>query len=123
MWALAAPRSFFDDFPAGALTWIHQLRKYNEHLTRDVGAFNLAFAVLFVWAAVTLDRRVVRAVTSGWFVFALPHLVFHLFHLDRYSTSEAISQSVALGLGALLPVVLFSWASRLDEGRSFGRFL
>lgn len=42
-WALFAPRSWYDSFPAGeGHTWIKALGPYNEHLSRDVGALFLA---------------------------------------------------------------------------------
>ena len=31
VWALLAPRSFFDDFPAFGRTWVALLSPYNEH--------------------------------------------------------------------------------------------
>jgi uncharacterized protein YbjT (DUF2867 family) len=48
--AVLGPRSFFDDYPLGR-GWVAGLPPYNEHLTTDVGAFYLAFAVLLGWAA------------------------------------------------------------------------
>ena len=36
LYALLAPRSFFDSFPLGR-GWVEALPAYNEHLTRDVG--------------------------------------------------------------------------------------
>jgi hypothetical protein len=44
--ALLVPRRFFADFPFAA-HWVDRLGTYNEHLTTDVGAFYLAFSVLF----------------------------------------------------------------------------
>lgn len=115
VWALAAPRSFFDDFPLPSLAWVSQLPRYSEHLVRDVGAFNLAFAVLLIWAAVGLDKTVVRVVLVGWIVFSIPHFVFHVLHLERYDSNQAISQMVVLGIGIVLPLLLLSANGRLDR--------
>src|SRR5207302_8213838 len=57
-WAAIAPRSFYDSFP-GVGHWVRSLPAYNEHLAVDAGAFYLAFALLFAWAAVTLRRSLV----------------------------------------------------------------
>jgi hypothetical protein len=57
MWAALWPRSFYDDFPWPGHPWVALLGAYNEHLVRDFGAMNLAMAVVFGVAAVTLDRR------------------------------------------------------------------
>jgi hypothetical protein len=38
VWALLAPRSFYDDFAGGGRAWVSLLGPYDEHLVRDVGA-------------------------------------------------------------------------------------
>ena len=48
--ATLSPRAFYDSFPFGR-AWVQMLPPYNEHLTRDVGNYKLAFAILFAWAA------------------------------------------------------------------------
>ena len=115
VWALAAPRSFFDDFPFPSLSWVSQLPRYSEHLVRDVGAFNLAFAVLLIWAAVGLDKTVVRVALVGWAVSSIPHFIFHVLHLQRYDSTQAISQMVVLGIGIVLPLLLLSTNARIDR--------
>jgi hypothetical protein len=115
IWALAAPRSFFDDFPSLGMHWVKPLPKYNEHLIRDVGALNLGFALLFAWAVVTLDRRIIQASCLGYLVYSIPHFLFHVFHLETLDTNEAILQTAALGALVLVPIVLFVRASRQDR--------
>src|SRR5688572_5792116 len=78
IWALVFPRSFYDDFPGAGLDWVVAISKYSEHLIRDVGAFNLAFAVMFLWVGSSLEKSAVRAVLVGWLVFSIPHLIFHI---------------------------------------------
>ncbi|RTL69410.1 MAG: hypothetical protein EKK42_04560 [Pseudonocardiaceae bacterium] len=65
LWALPAPRSFYDDFPAPGRSWVSALPPYNEHLVRDVGALSLALTVLLVAAAIWLDRRLVAITLVG----------------------------------------------------------
>ena len=114
-WALAAPRSFFDDFPLPSLAWVGELPKYSEHLVRDVGAFNLAFAVLLLWAAASLDRTVVRVALVGWILFSIPHVIFHALNLERYDATAAWSQMIVLGVGLLLPFMLLSSNAKLEQ--------
>jgi hypothetical protein len=114
-WALAAPRSFFDDFPLPSLAWVSELPKYSEHLVRDVGAFNLAFAVLLLWAAGSLDRIVVRVSLVGWIVFSIPHVIFHALSLERYDSTAAWTQMIVLGIGLLLPFFLLSTNAKLEQ--------
>lgn len=59
VWALLAPRSFYEDFPAAGRGWVSSL-PFNEHLVRDVGALNLAFAVLLAYAATVLEGKTVH---------------------------------------------------------------
>lgn len=118
IWALAAPRSFFDDFPGGGLNWVAAIPKYSEHLVRDVGAFNLAFAVLFVWVSMNLDKTAVRAALVSWLVFAIPHVVFHIFHLEELSGTSKVVQLIVLGISVLLPLVLLVSVQKLDQRRS-----
>lgn len=121
VWALAAPRSFFDDFPGLGVTWVGELPRYSEHLVRDIGSLNLALAVLLAWAAIGLERGVVRAALVAWLVYSVPHLIFHATHLGRYDDDSATSQMIALGLGILLPLVLLVANQRLDRrSRRFG---
>ena len=70
------------------------LPAYNEHLIRDFGGMNLAMAVVFGAAAVTLDRWLSTTALVAYLVFALPHLVFHLDHLAPFGTVDAVAQVV-----------------------------
>src|SRR3954468_23700325 len=85
IWATLAPRSFYDDFP-GPSSWVAPLGAYDEHLVRDVGAFELALFAVTLFAIVTLDRRVVQAALIAAIVGGLPHLIYHLTATDALST-------------------------------------
>lgn len=105
VWGLFAPESFFRDFPGFGFSWVQDLPPYNEHLVRDVGAFFLAFGVLFLGAAVIMDRRLTQVVLSAWLVFAVPHLIFHLADSD-------VLQKLMLGLTVLVALLLIPWSRR-----------
>lgn len=107
--ATFAPRAFYDDFPF-VTHWVELLPPYNEHLVTDVGGLYLGFAVLFAWAAWTLDRTLVRAVSVAWLLTAGLHLIFHAGHLDGFGTADAVAEIASLGL-LLLPPPLALWAS------------
>ena len=98
-----APRSFFDDFPLGA-AWVSLLPPYNEHLVTDVGGFQLAFGVVFAWAARRPSRALVVPLCVGWLVSQVLHLSFHVTHLDGFGLGDAIAQTVSLALVVALPV-------------------
>lgn len=106
--AAFAPRTFYDDFPFVA-HWVELLPPYNEHLVTDVGGLYLGFAVLFGWAAWTLERTLVTAVCAAWLLTATIHLVFHASHLGGFSTGDAIAEIGSLAL-LLVPPPLAIWA-------------
>jgi hypothetical protein len=97
VWALGAPRSFFDEFPGGPFAaWAGALPPYNEHLVRDVGALYLGFAVLFAWATWRPVAALIVPVCFAWVVVQLPHVGFHLAHSDALSTGDAVAQAISL---------------------------
>jgi hypothetical protein len=104
-WALVAPATWFERFPGFGRAWTAVLPPYNEHLARDVGGFNLMMGALFLWAAVGLERRLVRAVCFASLLFAVPHTVFHALHLEGVGTPDRVGQMVALALSVVGPLV------------------
>jgi hypothetical protein len=112
VWALAAPRSFYDDFPGGGSSWVSAVGPYNEHLLRDVGGLNLTLALLLVVAAVLLERRLVIVALAAYLVNVVPHFIFHVTHMD-VSTGDQVGQTVSLALTVLLPLALLPLARRV----------
>jgi hypothetical protein len=107
--AAVAPRTFYDDFPF-ITHWVELLPPYNEHLVTDVGGLYLGFAVLFAWAAWTLDRALVGAVSVAWLLSAAIHLLFHARHLDHFGSADAIAEITTLAL-LLIPPPIAIWAT------------
>jgi hypothetical protein len=105
--AAVVPRTFYDDFPFLA-HWVELLPPYNEHLVTDVGSLYLGFATLFAWAAWTLDRTLVRALSVAWLLSAAIHLLFHAGHLAGFSTADAIAELFTLAL-LLVPPPIAVW--------------
>jgi hypothetical protein len=107
--ATFAPRTFYDDFPFLA-HWVELLPPYNEHLVTDVGGLYLGFAVLFAWAARTLERTLVLAVSTAWLLAATIHLVFHIAHLGNFGTADGVAEIFTLAL-LLAPPPIAIWAT------------
>lgn len=108
--ATLAPQTFYDDFPFVA-HWVDLLPPYNEHLVTDVGGLYLGFAVIFVWAARTLQPTLVRAACSAWLLAASLHFLFHATNLDRFSTADAIAELASLAF-LLVPPLAAIWATQ-----------
>jgi hypothetical protein len=114
-YALLAPRSFYEDYPAGR-GWVEALPAYNEHLLRDVGALFLATAVVLVAAAVWLEWRLALVSLVSFLVFSVPHTTYHLFNLDGISTGDAIVEAIALLLTVIAPLALLVAMLRAGGG-------
>jgi hypothetical protein len=106
VWAGFAPRSFYDDFPGTGTPWVSPDGPFNEHLVRDVGWLNLALALVALVAAISLARPAVIAAAGAAIVAGVPHLAYHVAHLDLYGTADQIGNVVALSLGPLLGAIL-----------------
>lgn len=120
LWALFAPRSFYDDFPAGTDGWVHQLGPFDEHLVTDVGSLFVALGVLLALAAVSLRRRFVTGAAIAWLIFAIPHFAWHAFNLEPLSTADAVANTVTTAwtvVGGLL-VLLLVRAAPVARGAS-----
>jgi hypothetical protein len=109
--ATISPTAFYDGFPLGR-AWVELLGPYNEHLTRDVGGFYLAFAALFAWAAMRPSRELVVPLAAAWSVAAVLHAVYHALHLEGFGVGDAVAQTGALVAVLALPVLVIVIARR-----------
>ena len=121
LWASVAPESFYDNFPGGGRHWVSLDGPFNEHLVRDFGATNLAIGVLTIAAFIWMTRTLVVTAGVAWVVYGVPHLVYHLRHLDVYDTGDQVANAVLLTLAPLAGVVVAVLGARLPasaEARS-----
>ncbi len=112
VWALFFPGSFFSGFPGYGRSWVSAIGEFNEHLVTDVGAFNLAFAVLFAAAAYLLDAKLTLAAAGSYLVFAIPHLSFHLMNRGDLGALDVALQNASL----LLIVAIAGWLAWNSRG-------
>ncbi|UOY00420.1 hypothetical protein [Blastococcus sp. PRF04-17] len=115
LWTAFLPRSFYEDVPTVDLT-----PPFSEHLMRDVGGATLGLAIALTAAAIWLERRLVVVALLAYLAFALPHLVFHVAHLEHATPLEA-TVLVALQAGAVvLPLALLAITRRAGLPRAPG---
>jgi hypothetical protein len=114
-WATPLPRSFYDSFPGFNRAWVAGDGPFNEHLVRDVGALYLALAVAGVLALTWRERRATLLVGAAWVAFSVPHLGYHLHHLDRLDTVDVVGNVVALGGTLVLAALLLVSVARKME--------
>jgi nucleoside-diphosphate-sugar epimerase len=108
LYALLAPDSFYASFPLGR-GWVSGDGPFNEHLLRDFGGLNLALAAITFAAFATMSVAMVRTAAVATLLFGVPHLLYHLAHLDRYGAADQIGNVLGLGLpilGAIAVLVL-----------------
>jgi hypothetical protein len=114
VWATFWPQQFYNTFPGGGRTWVAVNGPYNEHFVRDFGGLNLALALVFTVAAVTLGVTLVRTAAAGYVLFAVPHLVYHARHLGVYtSAADKVANVVTLGAAVALALaaLALTWSS------------
>jgi len=123
LWAQLAPRSFYDSFPGGGMSWVSTEGPYNEHLVRDIGGLVNGLAVVALVAAWTLSRTVVVAAALAWLVYTVPHFAFHVAHPLDDPSMQALNV-VVLSLEVLLPLLglllVVGWRE-LPEGAALHR--
>ncbi len=113
-WALLAPRSFYNSFPGLGRAWVSVDGPFNEHLVRDVGALNLALAVLFVAAWIRLGPQLVSIAGGAALVWGVPHTIYHLINTDGLDGSDLAASLSGLALFSVVGGGLI-WASGLLE--------
>ena len=111
-------RGWYDTFPGGGRAWVAVDGPYNEHLVRDFGGLNLALAVVTIAALVKFTPTLLRIAGLAGMAFALPHLVYHLRHLDTYTGVDRTMNAVSLS-GALVMSILVLALARSAERREF----
>ena len=104
-WNQFAPESFYENFPTVDLT-----PPFSEHYARDFGGATLGIAALLVIALIRPRPVIVGMATLAFSIFAVPHFVFHLEHLDHATTTEAVLLTVGNASVALIGLALAIWA-------------
>ncbi|MCT2582147.1 hypothetical protein [Actinophytocola gossypii] len=107
VWAACWPNSFYTGFPTTGRAWLTLFPPYNDHLVRDFGLMALQLTAMFVYSAITLEFRLVRAILLAALLFYVPHLVYHQSHvvLGTDTLVQLASQVVPVVLLVALLVV------------------
>lgn len=101
-------------FPASG-AWIAIDGPFNDHLIRDVGALYLALAGASVAAIFSRSPDAGRVVGVAWTVFGIPHLAYHLAHLESLAPIDVVGNIVALGGSLALGIVLMLPGSKKER--------
>ena len=115
LWTAFAPRSFYDDVATVDLT-----PPFSEHLMRDFGGATLGLAIALTAAAMWLERRLVVVALLAYLAWSVPHLMFHVGHLEGATSLQATVLVVLLVGSVVLPLALFALSRRADPPRGRG---
>lgn len=115
VWALLAPRGFYDSFPGAGRSWVAPHGPYDEHLVRDVGSLSLALVVVLVVAAASLDRRLVATAAGAFLAWSLPHFAFHLTADDVLPAVDQAGSWIGQGLTIAIAAGLLIAAVRRPQ--------
>ncbi len=121
IWPLVSPEGFYDNFPGGPYHWIDINGAYNEHFLTDFGALNLALVVVIAFALWKPGLAIVQAAGCAIAVYALPHAIYHLAHLDVYKSSEKFVAVAPLVLQIFMGLAIAWLPSRSSPARTPGR--
>lgn len=105
-WAAVWPRSFYDAFPGLGRIWVSVDGPFNEHLVRDVGSLYLALAAASIAACFSRSPDAGRVIGVAWATFGIPHLAYHLAHLEGFAAVDVVGNVVSLSASLLLGVAL-----------------
>lgn len=98
-----APETFYTEYPFFTAL-VSLMPPYNEHLITDVGGLYLGFGLMFIWAMSKPSRQLIVPLCAGWILVQALHFAFHVSHLTGFTTTEAFTQQVGLGLYILLAI-------------------
>jgi hypothetical protein len=108
--ALLWPLTFYKSFPGGGRAWVAADGPYNEHLVRDFGSLNLALTVVAIAAAWRLTPTVVRAAALASLTFGVPHLIYHVAHIDKLDGSDQVAEIGALAFSLAVSLLILLMA-------------
>ncbi len=109
LWATLDTQGWFKSFPGpGASDWLPVYGGYNEHLALDVGATFVGIGAALVLAAVWMERRAVQVALVAYFLYSLPHFIYHLGADDALPSGEQIASGTALALATIVSATLLA---------------
>ena len=122
VWPLVSPRGFYETFPGGGFHWIDVNGPYNEHFIRDFGALNAALVVVIAFALWKPTTALLQATGLALAIYALPHSIYHLAHLDVYDGAlEQFAATSPLVLQFFMGLAIALLPSPSNPGRTRGR--
>ncbi len=115
VWAVVAPRSWFDSFPGVGPALVAGDPPFNQHLASDVGAAFVATGAALLLAAYWGTRRPVQLALATFAVFTIPHVTFHTLNPAPGLSATADVANAALLASGLGWAALLWWGATRDS--------
>ncbi|TCC21280.1 DUF4345 family protein [Kribbella sindirgiensis] len=97
-WLTFLPKSFYDNVPT--VDWDPP---FSEHAFRDFGSASLGLAIVLAAAAIRPERYLAGVALLAYVAFALPHMIFHLSHLQHGEVGWSIVLGTVVTLMFVVP--------------------
>ena len=107
VWMTFFPAQFYE------LPTVDWTPPYSEHLFRDFGGATLGLAIVLDRGGDQLRPAAHMVALLAYLAFAVPHLVFHLGHLEGDSPGWSIVLAVVTALSVLVPASALIAARRM----------
>ncbi|MBW3649340.1 MAG: hypothetical protein KY458_02105 [Actinobacteria bacterium] len=118
VWAVMAPRNWFQTFPGVDPRLVAAEPPFNMHLATDAGAGFLATGVALAVAALWGHRVAVHMALVVFAAFAVPHLMYHALRPAPGLTSTDDAMNVFVLASGPALAVLFAWWTRSSAPKS-----
>jgi hypothetical protein len=106
LWAVLAPKNWFETFPGFDPRLVAAEPPYNEHLATDVGAGFLATGVVLIVAAAWANRAAIQLALLAFVAFTVPHVLYHATNpADALTGVENAVNTLSLASGLVLAAV------------------
>ncbi len=112
LWAVLAPRNWYDTFPGIGPRLVAAEPPFNAHLATDAGAGFLASGIALAVAAGWGNRAAIQIALMAYVGFALPHLVYHAAHPAPLLTRGEDLLNVAMLASGPALAAFFAWRAR-----------
>jgi hypothetical protein len=111
IWAVLAPRHWFDEFPGLGPMLVAAEPPFNRHLATDAGGAFLATGVAAAIAVVWPRRQLVTLALVTYLAFAIPHTIYHAAHEAPGLSSGEDVVNVVMLLSAVIAAAVLLWGA------------
>lgn len=121
VWAVLAPRSWYESFPGFDPRLLSAEPPFNAHLATDAGAGLFASGVVLLLGAWMGDRRSVALGTVAFACFAVPHTAYHMLNpAPGLDSGEDVRNAGTLVFAIVVAVVLLAATLRQPSSSADG---